>query len=131
MSEYKDKWIAALRSGEYKQGQGMLCHVGDGETREFCCLGVLADLDGVLVSDKFAPSERMVAPYLKDGIFSPAMYEGRNGVLRKIVLDTPEGLPAGIYGGFEKAQLPTMVARLNDAGLTFEQIADYLEKVDF
>jgi hypothetical protein len=37
--EVKAKWIAALRSGEYKQGRGVL---RDGDT--FCCLGVLCDL---------------------------------------------------------------------------------------
>lgn len=34
-----DQWIEALRSGEYKQGQGTLyCH------NRFCCLGVLCNL---------------------------------------------------------------------------------------
>lgn len=32
-----DKWLAALRSGEYKQGAGFLCDL-DGN---YCCLGVL------------------------------------------------------------------------------------------
>jgi len=42
----KTKWVAALRSGEYKQGTRQLLR-GDGS---FCCLGVLTDLavkDGV------------------------------------------------------------------------------------
>ena len=38
-AQIKAAWIAALRSGEYKQGQGRL-RFGD----EFCCLGVLCDL---------------------------------------------------------------------------------------
>lgn len=33
-------WVAALRSGEYKQGHG---HLGNQE-RGYCCLGVLCDL---------------------------------------------------------------------------------------
>jgi hypothetical protein len=37
--EIKAKWVAALRSGEYKQGRGQL----RSEDR-FCCLGVLCDL---------------------------------------------------------------------------------------
>jgi hypothetical protein len=37
--EVKQEWIAALRSGEYKQGSEFLRR-GD----EFCCLGVLCDL---------------------------------------------------------------------------------------
>lgn len=38
--EVKSKWVAALRSGQYKQGQGRLRSPQDG----FCCLGVLCDL---------------------------------------------------------------------------------------
>lgn len=36
-----EKWVAALRSGEYKQGKGVL-HNQD--TNTYCCLGVLCDL---------------------------------------------------------------------------------------
>jgi len=37
--EIKQRWIQALRSGEYKQGYENLYHCG-----KFCCLGVLTDL---------------------------------------------------------------------------------------
>lgn len=39
--EIADKWVAALRSGKYKQGEGFL---RKGEN-EFCCLGVLCDIN--------------------------------------------------------------------------------------
>lgn len=35
----KKKWLAALRSGKYKQGKRKLRHAG-----RFCCLGVLCNL---------------------------------------------------------------------------------------
>ena len=35
----KEKWVAALRSGEYKQSKKQLC-----SDNGFCCLGVLCDL---------------------------------------------------------------------------------------
>jgi hypothetical protein len=38
--DIKQAWLAALRSGEYQQGQRAL-HTTDGR---FCCLGVLCDL---------------------------------------------------------------------------------------
>lgn len=47
--DVKRAWTAALRSGEYIQGNGALVHripegaEGEGETRH-CCLGVLSDL---------------------------------------------------------------------------------------
>jgi hypothetical protein len=39
--EVKARWVAALRSGEYKQGKGALRL-----NNKFCCLGVLCDLYG-------------------------------------------------------------------------------------
>ena len=41
--EVKALWIAALRSGEYKQGAGRLGYTQDGVTKH-CCLGVLCEL---------------------------------------------------------------------------------------
>lgn len=41
--ELKAQWLAALRSGKYEQGQGMLRQPIDGT---FCATGVLADLIG-------------------------------------------------------------------------------------
>lgn len=37
--QYKEKWLKALRSGEYKQGGGYLQRDG-----KFCCLGVLCEI---------------------------------------------------------------------------------------
>ena len=39
----KDKWVRALRSGEYAQGMYSLKDTAEGITR-YCCLGVLCDL---------------------------------------------------------------------------------------
>jgi len=38
----KQKWIEALRSGNYTQGQGFLCN-----DNKYCCLGVLAKIAGL------------------------------------------------------------------------------------
>lgn len=38
-SQVKEKWVAALRSGEYQQGNNSLR-----SNQGFCCLGVLCDL---------------------------------------------------------------------------------------
>jgi hypothetical protein len=38
--EIKKRWVAALRSGEYRQGEGVLRTPTD----KHCCLGVLCDL---------------------------------------------------------------------------------------
>lgn len=44
--ELKDKWIAALRSGQYKQGHTYL-HKND----EFCCLGVLLEVADIKMGE--------------------------------------------------------------------------------
>jgi hypothetical protein len=41
--EVKEKWLTALRSGDYAQGKGKLERVVDGQSK-YCCLGVLCDL---------------------------------------------------------------------------------------
>lgn len=40
----KRKWVAALRSGKYKQGTRMLKYTGINGTFEYCCLGVLCEV---------------------------------------------------------------------------------------
>lgn len=37
---FRDEWLEALRSGEYKKGRGTLRNLKD----EFCCLGVYCDI---------------------------------------------------------------------------------------
>lgn len=41
--EFKAKWVAALRSGEYKQG---VCFLRNARN-EFCCLGIAVELMGL------------------------------------------------------------------------------------
>jgi hypothetical protein len=48
------KWIAALRSGEYKQGKNALC-----SNDEYCCLGVACEIKGKLKISKYN-SERKI-----------------------------------------------------------------------
>lgn len=47
----KDKWIKALRSGDYKQTRGKL---STSHGKGFCCLGVLAD---VIDPDAWRPED--------------------------------------------------------------------------
>ena len=42
-ADVKAVWTAALRSGMWKQGKGILARVRDGDV-EYCCLGVLCEL---------------------------------------------------------------------------------------
>lgn len=45
------KWVDALRSGDYQQGQGALHNIVSEDEHYYCCLGVACDLSGVPVND--------------------------------------------------------------------------------
>lgn len=67
--EMKDKWITALRSGNYKQTVG-----GLKDAEGYCCLGVLASINGhepnvdglCDVEDAFGDTEGLLPPTLAD-----------------------------------------------------------------
>jgi hypothetical protein len=44
--ELAAKWVAALRSGNFEQGKGLLCYL-QGQYLKYCCLGVLAEICGL------------------------------------------------------------------------------------
>lgn len=61
--ETLDKWLAALRSGEYKQAAGRL----RGPCGGYCCLGVLQHvLDGKVTPDKDADDELPPLDWLEE-----------------------------------------------------------------
>lgn len=45
--DIKKRWVAALRSGKYKQGTGQLCHINISGENFYCCLGVLNEIEGL------------------------------------------------------------------------------------
>lgn len=120
--EIKAQWIAALRSGEYVQGQGTLHSVDEYGNSQFCCLGVLCDLAvkaGLLVE-----KEKM------DSVFS---YDGDRAILPPFVLHW-SGL-RNAHGLLSMSSRDTYgyvsLAGMNDAGVSFEEIADVIEEEEF
>ena len=111
--EIADKWVAALRSGEYKQTRGILANYN---RTEHCCLGVLCELaieDGVGL--------QVLRP---DGA-SYTSFDGEDSHLPQCVDDwadlyncsTPITLHQSIVG----------LIRMNDEGRPFTEIADHIE----
>jgi len=121
--EIKEKWLEALRSGEYTQGGGTLRSASD----RFCCLGVLCDL----------AIKEGVGSWVKDKGFSGFPYRYHNG--EKIIhtnLLPPDvqrwsGLNSsvGTLGDSASAYKNDSLAQLNDTGRDFNYIADVIEKV--
>lgn len=110
----KDVWLAALRSGEYKQGIGSLK-----EDNRYCCLGVLCDLaakDGIgdwcgkMFHDTDGYKYNFDDFILTDGVRIWAGMRDRSGYF-------PETHP---YRG--------SLSEVNDAGVPFPQIANLIEQ---
>jgi hypothetical protein len=107
--EVKARWVAALRSGKYKQGQKVLRSAKD----KFCCLGVLCDIknpaqwDSGLCGYEFAGHVHFVPSEIREWA----------------------GLPQSL-GGAEVTINGTIdsLADHNDAGRTFAEIADAIEQ---
>jgi len=116
--KWKAKWIAALRSGDYEQCTGRLHLKDDG----FCCLGVLCDIfnKGAWVDPTIEKPDNMVYAKKKTGdcgnvdVLPVFVYED-------VALSTNNPL-VKMYVGEET------LAELNDAGLTFADIADIIEE---
>lgn len=106
--QVKQKWIKALRSGNYKQSIGAMY---DGKTNTHCCLGVLSRL------------------YIKEHNIS-----GKN--LTSIIDDqlgnkkAPSSYPNAKvlkWAGLHHYTCHTL-ANKNDHGVTFKEIAKYIEE---
>ena len=107
--DIKDKWINALRSGEYKQGTGALKNSNDA----FCCLGVLCDIHAKETDTRWVDAE--------EGWLSN--YLGNDGSLPDEVIEWAdlEGMDPVICFHF--------ISTYNDKkGYSFDQLADLIEK---
>ena len=100
--EIINKWIHALRSGEYKQTKNVLA-----SPEGFCCLGVLCE---VMQIPKTIDDDG-ITTYEFGGIGDTAM-------LRGLTLKTLEDLL-----GYYAVNLSVM----NDKGMNFKEIADKIE----
>ena len=115
--EFKAKWLAALRSGEYKQTEGRLRRQQKDGSWNYCCLGVACD---VLKPDGWGTIENGEGP-------------SRNWAWHYTFADPELGSTAylpedlGDLIGVDMTWQSRLSIR-NDNGETFEQIADLIER---
>ena len=122
-TQVKEKWLNALRSGEYSQETGRLRTNGG-----FCCLGVLCDLYAQETNQEWIlnPGD------CDEGIWSPDYWSFVGGAQELLPLsvrqwaglkcDSPTVELEDEYGSYNIS-----LAELNDNGSTFKQIADLIE----
>jgi hypothetical protein len=108
--QVKKLWIEALRSGEYRQTKGVLRRLNN-VGYSHCCLGVLCDLH----AKKFKGQWTDGNTYETKGHESSAFLPG------------PVWWWAGLNGDSPLADGITL-ARMNDSGQSFEEIAEVIER---
>lgn len=115
--EVKEKWVAALRSGQYTQGRNAL----QTEDHKFCCLGVLCDLYRTETGRGEWKSD---ITFLGNTLPGVGFVDPTHGVPE--FSREPETVRqwAGTVAGNDMA----MLADMNDYGTSFEALADYIEK---
>ncbi|CAB4142522.1 hypothetical protein UFOVP434_16 [uncultured Caudovirales phage] len=96
--QYKEKWLTALRSGEYAQTTHTLSNA-----EGFCCLGVLCDISPKMKLENLAGKERD--------------YSG----------DTLQDASLKFFGLSSEEQ-EKLIEMNDDNGKSFKQIANWIEK---
>lgn len=100
LNENAKKWVAALRSGEYTQGRGMLCR-----DDHYCCLGVACEV------------------YKKDG---GTLQE--DWTERAVLMLQTEPVRLWLGLASENGRIGNdSLAHFNDSGKTFAEIAGLIE----
>ena len=103
--EDKKLWLDALRNGDFQQGNGALAEKR-GNTIYYCCLGVLCEIKQVQKVDTGSTSNIRYGTSMDE---SSASY-------------LPDYMESVLPTEYQKA-----LAQMNDAGFTFEEIAQVIE----
>ena len=125
--EVKQKWIGALRSGEYEQGNDKLRTVSG-----YCCLGVLCDLYAKEHNTKWNFNGN-AETNLQPGDYW--YYEGESEYLPESVMDwagvkvnCPQVIVDISEHGEEELFYHETLADLNDSGYTFNDLSRLIEE---
>jgi hypothetical protein len=102
------KWLEALRSGEYQQGDTYLCY-----ENKYCCLGVAAEI--------FQTENTHIGLHANDTTkaFDGSIFSAPPYVVETLGLYSDKG--GSVYVGHPS------LAGLNDDGVPFKDIADRIE----
>lgn len=110
------EWIKELRSGNWTQTTGKLCHKG-----RYCCLGVACEIKNALIPSNIAADVKGM--YNLDGSFGSGL-PSYDWFLENYGMSLYKKFDCIDQGKKERLSL----AELNDfAGYNFKQIADVLE----
>jgi len=111
-TQIKDRWLEALRSGEYKKTTTVLKRFLKTVSPRYCCMGVLCNV----IKDDF--------PHAKDLIEQNDPNAFHNANKSKFAILDQEALA---FTGVNADQQRTLTS-MNDKGASFERIANYIER---
>ena len=134
------KWLRLLESGKYRRTTGRLCRVSKNGNKSYCCLGLAAEkvisLESEIVSSKTFGEKDYLNFHDNNptDVFGDAA--GLPGIsFKELGLNSRIGtfMKDGDYYSYYKGEMiQTLVnpslARLNDIGYTFKQIARIIRK---
>lgn len=114
-AQLKQKWLEALRSGKYDQGESQLVIVADEDNRRnrYCCLGLLAEIAG-----------------LNPERFPTHAYLGESGLNNAECGLGPWSSAGPSFDPSDETTHTTFqrkLAGMNDNGKSFAEIADWIE----
>jgi hypothetical protein len=122
------EWIAALRSGKYKQGRQLLC-----KNEHFCCLGVLADISGVpkVKSRNDPQQEHTHETYVFElsGSIAPSYSMIPVPLWPTFLEDLDLSMMVPVPDQYGCDTLHNRLVKMNDDGFSFNEIANYIEDV--
>lgn len=110
---WKNKWVAALKSGKYKQGAGFLCEGG-----KYCCLGVLLRIQNLL-KDNFEKDDAI-------------LQVGPSFSILKETGQFPEGVVVKIASPLQSPRWNSTYSNLtglNDSKISFSDIGDIIDQI--
>ena len=124
--EIAKRWIKALRSGKYKQGQSFLKQYDTKNQPRHCCLGVLCELynDSMKKNHK----KTLTTKTFDDGLFSNGCvkFGGKEDFL-PISVRKWAGMKSK-DGKLDNHLFYNSLADMNDFGKTFKTISNTIEK---
>lgn len=136
-AEARQLWLAAMRSGKYRQGTGQLKFEKDGEILH-CCLGIACEVymetEGVQEFETiFNPYGEAPKPGLIHYGFGPPKYLSWRSLPTEVIdwLGLRDGM------GTLRSDAPRLIAMPhcpeslaggNDAHIPFNELADYIEQ---
>lgn len=125
------KWVKALRSGKFKQGQGTLKQFNKRGEARHCCLGVLCELyNSEMKKNKKKTLPEKIFNNDSEFLYGCSKFGTKTYDLPKQVKEWSgvKNALGQFYNKDDQYNDIQTLADLNDSGLTFKTIANTIEK---